>query len=146
MYLSGSVRLQRHLWWWNSTREKKQVILNLFFKCWDILQSDPLLQRVFDDKPVVNFKRNIRDRVLRACPSKERTSGTSTALPEVGNFKCGNCVNCRYTKNTKWSNHPVGGEQCDIRPITWKTRNDIYLMSCPWSTVYIGERRLLKAE
>ena len=54
-----------------------------------------LMQKTFKDLSMVTFKRrrNIRDRVVRACLPFVVLNSKFTTKPLQGNFKCGACIN-----------------------------------------------------
>ncbi len=75
---------------------KKTSIKDILLKYWYFLKDDPKLNEVFNKEPLITYKRasNIRNRFVKVCSINKLLLKGQVSL---GNFKCGNCVNCKFT-------------------------------------------------
>lgn len=121
------------------------VIKSVFKKHWHILQSDPELAAIFQDPPLVGFKRdrNLRDHLVHAhFTNRNPESVVQTLLSPLpnGNYRCGNCAQCNNTSKTTHFSHPHTGKQFPIKNvITCSSTHVIYMLRCPCGLSYVGK-------
>lgn len=109
-------------------------------KYWHIISSDPKLKKVFPDEPRMVFKRasNLRDRLVKSDMRPQREP-LLPPLPD-GNYRCGSCAQCSYTRKSKTFNHPHTGKTIRISGIiTCNTTHVIYMILCPCGLAYVGK-------
>ncbi len=111
----------------------------MLLKYWYVLKDDPKLNGTFNKESLVTYKRasNIRNRVVKACSTKKLSQSTLTGQVSLGNFKCGNCVNCEFTRIFFFYHNksPILIKSF----ITCKTNNVIYIIRCPCNKMHVGE-------
>lgn len=110
-------------------------------KHWYIIQSDPSLKDFSISTPRIVYKRppNLRDMLVRADLPPSTQPHFLQNVPQ-GNFPCGRCIQCNFTKRTKTFNHPRTGKSFKIKgTITCNTCNVIYMLKCPCGLAYIGK-------
>lgn len=121
----------------------KQIVKNN----WPIIKSDPLLNKVFPDPPIVSFRRapTLRDKLMHShLPAEKKKHWLGKPS---GTFKCMNCPHCSNIAQTKsfidTHNNKVY-KQNDF--INCNTTFVIYRLTCPCPEgfFYIGrtKRRL----
>lgn len=110
-------------------------------KHWYIIQSDPCLKDFSISTPRIVYKRppNLRDMLVRADLPPSTQPHFLQNVPQ-GNFPCGRCTQCNFTKRTKTFNHPRTGKSFKIKgTITCNTCNVVYMLKCPCGLAYIGK-------
>ena len=111
-------------------------------KHWHIINTDSSLSKIFVNPPKVVYKRppNIRQTLVKSdlLPIRQGTF-LDDILPE-GNYRCGSCVQCQFTKKCTTYKHPHTGQTLKIRgTITCTQKNVIYLLTCPCNLAYVGK-------
>lgn len=137
-----SPKLKPNLIFCTTFTPKTRTIKEIILKHWHILQNDPNLLGTFKEPPMITYRRgrNIKDRLVRACHDPITPDKTLITHNLHGNFKCGACINCQYTKNVKSFKDPIGDKTIAIKGfITCRTKNVIYMIHCPCNKIYIGE-------
>lgn len=123
-------------------------IKNIIYGHWSILNSDPgLRQSISQTPPKIFFKRakNLKDTLVQSlCPKPQTLNWMPT--PPSGNFKCGHCVHCANTTNTKTFSHPRSGQQIKINGfINCNVTGVVYMLICVCGMAYVGQtKRALK--
>ena len=116
---------------------------SIVHKHWHIISTDPSLRGRFKDPPRVAFRRppNLRNMLVRADNPNPPPPRVSFLPPvEAGNYKCGNCQQCNFTRKTKTFYHPHTGKVFSVKGvISCKTNNVIYMLKCPCGLAYIGK-------
>ncbi len=113
------------------------VVLN---KHWHIISSNSKLSGIFKNGPKLVFKRqnNLRDLLVKSEFPSRKKQGIST-LP-LGNYRCGNCVQCAFTNKCNFFSHPRTGRNILIRgTIICASTHVIYLIRCPCGLAYVGK-------
>lgn len=127
------------------TGEVKNVIL----KHWHVLQNDPTLMNICAQPPIFSCRksRSIKDRVVHSMIQRRPISPPSwLSTPPVGFFRCGRCVHCSNSNDTKYFTHPRTGKKYSINSfINCNSTHVVYMLKCPCGLVYIGQtKRALK--
>lgn len=109
---------------------------------WPILSSDPNLRDAsFRQPPRFVYKRspNIRNLVVKADRPPDHAPKRFPPVPD-GNYRCGQCAQCNFTRKCNSFNHPHTGKSFKIKGvITCNTKNVIYMIKCPCGLAYIGK-------
>lgn len=114
---------------------------NIIKKYWYVLQSDPDLSKTFEHSPIMSFRRakNLKNSLVKADVCKGPLKPPPFAIPP-GNYKCGNCTQCQFTRRLKCFPHPRTGKNICIKSvITCNSCNVIYAIRCPCGMLYVGE-------
>lgn len=80
---------------------------NVILKHWRVLQIDPIMRNVCSNPHLIIFKRSstINDRVVHTLMDKPtKPSWMPTPLPSF--YRCGHCVHCANSNDTKYFAHP----------------------------------------
>ncbi|CAB1333074.1 unnamed protein product, partial [Coregonus sp. 'balchen'] len=87
----------------------------LYFLDIRVNKTDSALGNTFQQPPAAAYRRakNIKDSVVRSDIS-QGANKTSLLLIPPGNYKCGNCTQCQYTKHMKGFSHPKSGRDIKI--------------------------------
>ena len=109
---------------------------------WHILDTDPNLSKIFTEPPRVVYKRppNIRQTLVKSeLPPLRQGTFLDDLLPE-GNYRCGSCTQCQFTKKCTTYQHPHTGQTIKIKgTITCSQKNIIYMLTCPCNLAYVGK-------
>ena len=116
-------------------------IKKIIKKQWNILNSNTLNL----ERPLFSFKQicNLRQLLVHTRPQQKQLTPppprTVTGLPPIaGNFPCGKCSVCKFTKSTKTINLPNGKIWTQSLHTNCNTSMCIYLISCPCRKYYVG--------
>ena len=113
-------------------------------KYWHIVASDPHLQKCgFDTPPMLTYKRppNLRNMLVRSdIPPQPAPTHFLSQIPS-GNYKCGNCQQCVFTRKSHTFKHPQSGKTYYVKGIiSCKTEGIIYMIRCErCNMAYIGK-------
>ena len=110
-------------------------------KYWYIIDTDPFLKKCLPNPPRVVHKRapNLRNMLVRADLPPPAPSHFLSDIPP-GNYPCGRCQQCNFTRKSNSFNHPHTGKKYKIRGIiTCSTANVVYMLKCPCGLSYIGK-------
>ena len=102
-------------------------------KYWYIIDTDPFLKKCLPNPPRVVHKRppNLLNMLVRADLPPPAPSHFLSDIPP-GNYPCGRCQQCNFTRKSNSFNHPHTGKKYNIRGmITCSTANVIYMLKCP---------------
>lgn len=123
-------------------------IKNIVLKHWPILQSDPLLKDFTSEPPRISFRRsrNIKDKLVHSVVKSPTAQPSWLPTPPSGFYRCGHCVHCSNSHDTKVFHHPRSGKEFKINGfINCNTTHVIYMIKCVCSKIYIGQtKRALK--
>ncbi len=109
-------------------------------KHWHIISSDSKLSGVYTNGPKLVFKHqnNLRNLLVKSEFPSRKKQGIPT-LP-LGNYRCGNCVQCAFTHKCNSFSHPHTGRNISMRgTITCASTHVIYLIHCPCGLAYVGK-------
>lgn len=110
---------------------------------WGIIQSDPSLCEIFQEPPVVSYRKapTIKDRVVRSyLPAMKRTAWLDREIR--GMFKCGHCNHCENVTQTKSFVDVCTKKMYSIRYfINCKSTYVIYRLQCPCNCFYVGQTK-----
>lgn len=116
---------------------------NIIMKHWHILESDDQLKNVFNERPLIVYKRgrNLRDQLVHSYLSPDPVVSQTILAPiPDGNRRCGNCAQCNYTYRCNSFKHPHTGKEIKIKgKISCSTTFVIYLITCPCGKSYVGK-------
>ena len=104
------------------------------------MTQDPHMKEVFENPPLVAYKRNqnLRDLLIKAKVPKNQARPKRN-LP--GMYKCNNCPVCPYIKTDKMIK--AHGSDCKVeltKRYTCQSKNLVYVISCSKCGVqYVGE-------
>ena len=112
-------------------------------KHWHIVATDPSLKKL-TSPPRIVFKRppNLRDMLVRTDnpPYPPPTSSRLFSPLPSGNYKCGKCAQCHFTKKSHTFTHPQSGKSIPIKGvICCSTPGVIYMLRCQCGLCYIGK-------
>ncbi|XP_056403372.1 gastrula zinc finger protein XlCGF26.1-like [Hyla sarda] len=119
------------------------VIRKALLKHWYILESDPDLREVTNQKPLIAYRKNItvggRINIKHRKLEQKQETWLSLATPK-GNKPCGNCSFCPLNINSRVLF--IGGEE-QVIPclITCRTTYVVYALICPCGLYYIGKTK-----
>lgn len=125
--------------------EAKQVT-RIIKENWAIINSDPELQQVFPEPPLVSYKRapTLRDKLVHSHLPPERKE--SWLKRPVGVYRCSNCPHCSHVIQSKAFIDFKSKKEYKIKDfINCNTTFVIYRLSCPCPNIfYVGrtKRRL----
>ena len=115
-------------------------VTNIVRKHWRTMTQDPYMKEVFENPPLVAYKRNqnLRDLLIKAkVPKKQRRPQRN--LP--GMYKCNNCPICPYIKTDKLIK--AHSSDCKVeltKRYTCQSKNLVYVISCSKCGLqYVGE-------
>lgn len=114
---------------------------------WKIMQSDPLLRRVFSDPPITVFQRapTIKDKLVRSyLPAPKQKTWLQTELR--GTYKCGSCKHCGGVVQSKcFHDLRTQREYKTNGFINCNSEYVVYCLRCPCGCFYVGRtKRKLK--
>lgn len=112
----------------------------IIHKHWHIIKSDSTLKEL-SEPPRTVLKRppNLGNMLVRADLPPLTQPHFLQQTPH-GNYKCGHCAQCNFTRRTTTFNHPWTGKSYQIKGvITCNTNNVIYMLKCPCGLAYIGK-------
>ena len=107
---------------------------------WHVISTDPKMKHLYKEPPKLIFKRapTLRNQLVRSYTPADRNHTFLDDIPD-GNYKCGNCAQCRYTKKTKTYKHPHSGKIMKVRGvISCESTFCIYTICCPCGLTYVG--------
>lgn len=116
----------------------------LDLKRWHVLQADPILKNVCDKPPLFSFRKSqsIKDTVVH---NMIQPISPPTWLPAqpVGFYRCGRCVHCSNSSDTKYFLHPrTGKKKYNIDSfINCNSTHVEYKLKCPCSLVCVGQTK-----
>ncbi|KAL2083743.1 hypothetical protein ACEWY4_021516 [Coilia grayii] len=114
-------------------------------KHWRILECDPNLNHLASCRPRFCFKRgkNIRDIVVTSMYQQPTQNSWLAQQQQIlGNYRCGRCIHCANTSNTKTFAHPQSGQIYRIKDfINCSSTHVIYVLTCPCGLMYVGQTK-----
>ncbi|XP_066275237.1 uncharacterized protein [Branchiostoma lanceolatum] len=118
-------------------------INNILRKYWNILQLSPRTRELFQDPPLIAYRRNknLRDTLVRAQIPRENKNFITKNIPP-GSYPCGRkCLTCTYVRKSKdFQSHRTSRRYTIRAHITCRTRNIIYMIQCKKCGIqYVGE-------
>lgn len=121
-------------------------IKNIIKKNWSILQSDPNISPLFQERPLFAFRRapTIKDNLVRShLPAEKRSTWLSQ---KNGTQKCGNCNHCHNIIKTDFFIDPTTQKTYKCKGhATCNTTYVVYRLECECGCFYIGRtKRKLK--
>lgn len=112
----------------------------IIHKHWHIIKSDAALKEL-SEPPRTVLKRppNLSNILVRADLPPLNQPHFLQKIPH-GNYKCGHCAQCNFTRKSTSFNHPRTGKSYRIKGvISCNTNNVIYMLKCPCGLAYIGK-------
>ena len=116
-------------------------------KHWPVLATDPVMKEICSERPLITFRksRSIKDRLVHSM-MKPPPRPTWLPNPPQGFYRCGNCVHCSNSTDTKHFLHPRTGKKYGIKSfINCNSTHVVYILKCPCGQIYVGQtKRALK--
>ena len=116
-------------------------ISSIVQKHWRTMTKDPYLKQVFDEPPLIAYRRpkNIKDLIIRAKVPPMAPTRPKRIIP--GMSKCKGCPTCPYVKQGKMVKATGTNYKMDIKDqVNCQTENIVYCIECQKCSVqYIGE-------